>query len=417
MSEDDRQLLEALKARFQKLPLSKWKRNFTIFLLFCAFFEIFILCFGLDFYDLFVKVVWPWATGILVVLSQLFPSFSFCSPDSPPKKRARKSTTKSGANGANDSFVITRSGKRHRHSSHSRKHDSIYNRAGRFLSFVLLTFLKSGFGSAFILGLVWIVTPSCIAHYKPYSHLIVYVMDICEQTISKQPEQSPAIATPVPTPSTDENELQSNDIPVPHELYTGFLQDPDALWELTSEDYDRIYFQTSEYLVMDWTNQDDVNQTVAQLVRDLCSIDAPNLFDAQAPEELKEEVSQADTSYDQMTRSSQLDATIDTHLQAWAYPKYDIAKLLSYEYQKYALEYYAADGPFDTIEYYYAQSILWAHQAITFSSATDYQVRERLFYISYRYHDIADAAPDGSATQIKASMLCEAYNTVRNLEF
>lgn len=414
MNQEDRELLEAIKAHLQQLPLSKWKHNFTYFLIICAFFEISILCWDVDIYNIFVKVVWPWITGTLVVLSQLSPLFSGQKPDSKldaPPKRARKATT--GPSGS----VTTPSRKRRRYSSHSQKHDSMYNRAGRFLASILLTFLKSGFGSLFILGLVWIVTPSGIAHYKPYSHLIVYIMDICEQTISEQPEQSPAVATPVPTPSTEENEPQRNDVLVPYEPYTGFLQDPDALWELTSEDYDRIYFQTSEYLVMDWTDQDDVNQTVAQLVRDLCSIDAPNLFDAQAPEELKEEVSQADTSYDRMSHSSQLDATIDTHLQAWAYPKYDIAKLLSYEYQKYALEYYTADGLFDTIEYYYAQSILWAHQAITFSSATDYQVRESLFYISYRYHDIADAAPDGSATQIKASMLYEAYNTVRNLEF
>lgn len=418
MEQDGRQLLEAVKACLQRLPFSRCKRSVIYYLGFCALFEILILVFNVDIYTIIVKTVWPWVVGTLTVLTELFKFVSGRVREkklNDPPKKGKKTTTGPVSNARTG----TSSGrKQHRGSSHSRQSESMKTRSWRFLVSALSSLMKSGLGSLLMVILIWIVTPSCIAHYfKPYSHLIVYTISKCEQAILEQPKEISTVDTSDPISSNEVEGPQNNDVLVSSESLTGFLQDPDALWELTGEDYDRVYFQTQKYLVTDWTNQDEVNQTVAQLVKELRAVEAPNLFDTQAPEELKNKVSQANTTYDQMSHASQLDDTIDIHLQAWEYPKYDIAKLLSYEYQKYALEYYAADGPFDTIEYYYAQSILWAHQAITFASATDYQVKERLYYISYRYHDIADAAPDGSTTQIKASMLYEAYNSVRNLEF
>lgn len=407
MQPEDRELLEAVKARLRCLPFRKWRRNLCCFVLCCIACEGLILLAGWDLYAVITKYVPELllnVLGMLSVLASIVSGFKQekISPRAPPQTAADDKRTSAGQG--------------HSHTAPAGHKQTMGDRAGTFLARVLFRLWRSGPVSLAAVLMIWIFIPSCVAHYyMPCAHLVVRSFYVCEQAVLEQPPVAAESGAPaLPAQSDPPPKIE---VTAPPEGSPGFLQDPDALWELTGEDYDRIYFQTPEYLVTDWTDQEEVTRTVARLVGDLRAVSAPNLFDAQAPEDLKTEVAQADTDYRQMTHSCQLDQTIDIHLRAWEYPKYSIASLLANEYQKYALEYHWAGGPFQTMEYYYGQSILWAQQAITFASATDYQVKFFLYYISYRYHDIADAAPDHSAIQRKASMLCQAYSDVRNLEF
>ena len=419
MNEEDRQLLKEIVARLLRLPLQRWRHTLFCFLVTCVLFESAIVFFKFDFFkslaQCFGFLSGP-ALSVLSLLVTLYAAYSQHSKNTPSPRENAPSSASPTSVGGNMS-----SGQRHSSSSHPEPTQG-ETMCGRAVGFVISSLAKlrtGGLSSLLILSFMWILAPSCIAHYKPCSHLITYVVAVCEQAVSEtadgqvsEPDGSPAPEQP------QDSDLPRIDAPsaVPNED-TGFLQDPDALWELSSEDHDKIYYQTTEYLIENWSDQEKVVQTVARLIADLRAVAAPNTFDAQAPSSLAAEVAQADTDYEQMAHSSQLDQTIDIHLRAWEYPKYSIAFLLSNEYQKYGLEYYFSQGPFGTIEYYYGQSILWCHRALTFASVSDYQVQVLLSYISYRYHDIADVAPDNSAVQLKATVLYKAYDSIRTLEF
>lgn len=419
MRQEDRENLAELKVLLLRLPIRRWGaacwRSISHFILSCIIFELILLFFHFDLLGILSQYIPILANPILTGVASLAAIVSAVrtghSSDVSSKKEGDSTQPSPNACAVSGS-------QRHPKRTRKKRPETMCARAWNFLLPVLGRMWRSGPFSLFMLLFIWVLAPSCVAHYTPCSYLIVSVMDACEQAVtnrSHQLEESPAVADPEPLDGKDRPE--SDDVSDPINQQTGFLEHPDTLWRLSGEKYDQVYFQTPEYLIENWSNQDEVTDTVVRLVGELRALAAPNVFDTQAPYTLEQEVFHANTSYDQMTSSIQLDETIDIHLRAWEYPKYDIAKLLAYEYQKYALEYDKVDGPFETIEYYCGLSILWAHQAITFASATDDQVKTFLFYISYRYHDIADAAPYGSMTQIKATMLCKAYDTARNLEF
>lgn len=296
---------------------------------------------------------------------------------------------------------------------HFQKKEALGAKAGRFVLSVCHTATKSGFCCLIGCCCLWGFMPACAAHFHPGAKLggafIHYVEEI------NQSEQQPV-------PPQLDNEPQKTAEPQPREEESkspenlNFLEDPMCYKELTESDRDQVYFRTSEAKIKDWTDEDDVISTVTKYVKGLRAQKKPNKFDKDAPSFMQTEVSNANTDYDSMTCSAQLDKTISTHLEAWEHPKYGLAWLLTNEYQEYGDHYNAEKGHFETIEYYYGQSIIWAENALTFESATSDQVKTLLSYISYRYHDIADSAAEGSTVKQHATVLYNAFKSIQNLD-
>lgn len=297
---------------------------------------------------------------------------------------------------------------------HFQENETAEAKAGRFLLSVYHTATKSGFCCLIGCCCLWGFMPACAAHFHPGAKLggafIHYVEEINQskqQPVPPQPDNEPQ-KTAEPQPQDEESKSPKN---------LNFLEDPMCYKELTESDRDQVYFRTSEREIEDWTDEDAVISIVTQYVKDLRAQKKPNEFDKDAPPSMQSDVSNANTDYDAMTCSAQLDRTISTHLEAWVHPKYGLAWLLTNEYQEYGDHYNAEKGHFETIEYYYGQSVIWAENALTFESATSDQVKTLLSYISYRYHDIADSATEGSAVKQHATALYTAFASIQNLDF
>jgi len=92
-------------------------------------------------------------------------------------------------------------------------------------------------------------------------------------------------------------------------------------------------------------------------------------------------------------RDLESSATLDKIIEDWlnlpdSVMNYKINWMLSNAYQKYALEYYWQEGSIDTVVYYYARSIEYAHKALEYE-ATKEEINTTLMYISGRYRDLA----------------------------
>ena len=195
----------------------------------------------------------------------------------------------------------------------------------------------------------------------------------------------------------------------------GFLTDPKRYYELCPEEYNEIYFLSGPFAITDWTDTVNVTQTLTEFIKSLQCQNMPNSFDANAPVALQGEVSYASQLEIQMINSDDLDRIIKIRINAWdQYPKHSLATLLASNQQRYALEYSKVDGHFETIEYYYAQSIFWAFESLTFSNTNGYTIKNTLSSIKMRYLDIASTAPDNSRSKYYATHLFEAFESLEN---
>lgn len=301
----------------------------------------------------------------------------------------------------------------------SREKKTMGTRAGAFLGAALQAASKSGFCCLIAFCCLWLLMPACAAHFHPVAGAINQINQYAEDV--RQSKQQPT--SQQPTPQQPDNGPETQTVPQAQGVESeppansNFLEDPMNYLELTKGDYDQVYFRNSEWEIKDWTDQAAVNSTVTQFVKHLRSQEKPNKFDVEASSTMKLDVSNADTDYDAMTCSTQLDTTINTHLEAWAHPKYGLAWLLTNEYQEYGDHYYKENGHFETVEYYYGQSIIWAEEALKFESVKDYQIKLLLTYIGTRYHDIADYAEEGSTAKQHATVLYNAFVAIKNLDF
>lgn len=253
--------------------------------------------------------------------------------------------------------------------------------------------------------LMFVLVPAAAAHYRPVGRGLDYMLTTVEQLRYQEApsEDAPASESSEGPDIWEEPEPPSAEAP-PAEKEPVFLEEPDRFCPLSAEERQRLYFLSLP--------EEDLLDAVQELVASLRAQQAPNAFDGFAPPDVEAQVANADTDYSQMTSSAQLDEVINIQMTAWQeYPKYSLAWMLTNNFQEYANRYYAAGGYFETIEYYFGQSIFWAWTTLTYESASPYQVRQCLHYISLRYHDIADAAEDGSQLQQRAEALYRAFLT------
>lgn len=172
------------------------------------------------------------------------------------------------------------------------------------------------------------------------------------------------------------------------------------------------------YEITDWKSYGAIAEAIKPFIEDLCSQQVPNMFDEIAPGPICNDISDASDLQEEMTNSEELDQIISVRSEVWKdYPKFGIADLLANNMQCYAQKYLDIDGCYETVKYYQAQSIFWSLRSLTFSSADSSERKSILNYISMRYHDIADAAVDGSMDQTRATALYEAFQLLQNIEF
>lgn len=222
-------------------------------------------------------------------------------------------------------------------------------------------------------------------------------------------EVNPVLNTPPSNTITPSANI-SNEIST-----TAFLIDPERYFTLPESDYNKLYFLSGAYQILDWS---DVNRTVETLnlfFMDLRSEQMTNTFDSKAPATLCKEIADVSELEKNLTNSEELEKIIDTRLDAWSqYQKYSLSKLLAANYQCYALEYQKINGNFSTIEYYYGNSIFWLFECLKFSDISDDRVKTILASLKMRYHDIAVIALEDSTTQRRAYILSEAFEILAN---
>lgn len=381
------------------------------FLVMVFLFELFFYAINFDFLACVIANTKISIGGMLVALFASFLEIYKIEGSERRRKERRQRAIRAGE--------TTQEGPSGKGEPPSRKKETMGTRAGAFLGAALQAASKSGLCCLIAFCCLWLLMPACAAHFHPVAGAINQIIQYSENV--RQSKRQPAPQQPAPQQPDNGPETQT----VPQTqgaepespANSNFLEDPMNYLELTKGDYDQVYFGNSEWEIKDWTDQAAVNSTVTQFVKRFRAQKKPNQFDVEASSTMKLDVSNADTDYDAMTRSTQLDTTINTHLEAWAHPKYGLAWLLTNEYQEYGDHYYKENGHFETVEYYYGKSIIWAEEALKFESVTDDQVKTLLSYISYRYHDIADYAEEGSAARQHATVLYNAFAAIKNLDF
>ncbi len=198
-------------------------------------------------------------------------------------------------------------------------------------------------------------------------------------------------------------------------LQTDFLADKKRYMKLTPQEYNELYFLTGEHAVLDWSDSKEVERCVADAVKDCIYKQMPNVFDAKAPQDVRDAISQASEDEKVMKNSDDLDRIIEVRMLNWElYPKYSLASLLAGNMQRYAMEYVNANGSFKTIEYYYGQSIDWLFECLTYAGVSDYMLKSVYSSLEMRYNDISDAAEEGTDPQIRALALSKAFKKLQS---
>lgn len=216
----------------------------------------------------------------------------------------------------------------------------------------------------------------------------------------------------------EEQSNPSNTQPEP-EIKSGFLIDPERYYKLTDEEESKLFFLDGSYKITNWTDTDAIVNQLYPFVEELLAPQTENLFDKDAPDDVKDDISDVSNLEKIMTNSNDLDKIIEKRIEVWGsnYKKYGIAFLLANNMQHYANEYTIIDGAYETIKYYHAQSIFWTWDSLAFKYVTPHMLKDGLNYISARYHDIADQAAKGSEEEIYALALYEAFRILKNMDF
>lgn len=382
----------ALKNQFRS-RLLKYGKSIRLCVFAVVLFEILIACFDVDIFSLIVnKVLWLGGIGafgaiITPIVEHLL-------------QKNERNRNEKGA---------------------TQPEKGLYGRAWTFVCDVFRTAKRSSVVSLLLVVLIHILVPSAVAHYRPFGHGINVLVEVVEQLRNVEEEITVSSVIVENEQTSGEGATSQNEPPkvdIPPEPNVQFLEEPDRYYELSEEEEDWLYFKSDIYKIEDWSDDAAVVAVVLSLVHEICSKNAPNEFDANAPPDIQWSVATVETDYDKMTSSKDLDNVINVQLIAWTdYPKYGLAWMLANNFQEYGDRYNEVDGYFETVEYYYGQAVFWTWRTLTYESAETYQVKECLRYISMRYHDIADIAPEGSQVKQRATALYRAFKSIQNNDF
>ena len=383
------------KAVYQKLL--RWfltKQHFILaIILLWIIFEYLYKHHGIDFIVLLVGLPFGFILEVIV-------SFA---PKLTQKRRSKKRSKKSKAANSNDSKGLQRT------------LDNTY---------ALLTLKPGWFNLQGLVSLLFATTlllgiPAIMAHGQVCGRVISFFSSMQYTDIATEmsiPSEPAVTSPPKVTHPLGSDQLDYTDKPstITPETPT-FLTDPNRYFQLSSEEYDKLYFLSGPYAITDWTDSVEISQTLALYLSELHAQNCLNSFDTNAPESLQNEVAFASELEICMTNSDDLDQIIDIRINAWSqYPKHSLAKLLASNQQQYALEYEKVNGAFETIEYYYAHSTFWLFESLSFSDVGEYTTKTILASIKMRYNDIASIAPANSHSKYYATILFEAFESLEN---
>lgn len=179
---------------------------------------------------------------------------------------------------------------------------------------------------------------------------------------------------------------------------------------LSSEEYGSVFLAGEENAVEDWDNQEEINNTVLQMIEDQRKKRKPNLFDDETtPQYVKDEINNASEDEKNVNSFMEIERIQQVRTDVYGdYPKKGIANLIANSEQLKALVLYYYCARQQTILYHYGQSILWESEYLSYEDTLDNEVSKRLSKIARRYEDIAFACKDCTES-MKAKKLQTAY--------
>lgn len=187
---------------------------------------------------------------------------------------------------------------------------------------------------------------------------------------------------------------------------------------LSGEDYNKIFFQDGKYKIIDWEDQDEINQKVHQKVKDDLNVQRENIFDKSeadggAPERIKSEISKASENENNADSFGAKEEILETRGNAYnVFPKMSLANLIANGNQALALILFYYGGKQNTILYYFGQSILSQSQCLEFQGISDQTIKNKLLWIKQRYLDIKYVVSDDTVESYYSDKLAEAYQYV-----
>ena len=185
---------------------------------------------------------------------------------------------------------------------------------------------------------------------------------------------------------------------------------------LSESDYNDTFLLEGEFKVDDWSNQEDINKVVSQMIQYECGLQKKNKFDENEDTDddvlikLKDEVSAASIREEGEHTFSERIEIIETRKRAYVqYPKGSLAKLLSNDNQALALALVLSGGKKQTEMYYYGKSIIWGREYICFAEVSPESVKAKLNWIAGRYKDIQFICSEEDPEYEYAGKLAIAY--------
>ena len=189
---------------------------------------------------------------------------------------------------------------------------------------------------------------------------------------------------------------------------------------ISEEDFDRLFYLEGEYKITDWKDQDEINQKVFQKVKKELSKKRENVFDKSeedggAPERICNIISTISDTEANVKKFSEKMNNLDEREHAYAkYPKESLAILIANDYQDVSLVFYYNGGSSDSILYYYAQSIKYQHETLSFDGLLSRDIKNTVSKILSSYKDLEIMYSDSDIISYYARKLKIAYQFVED---
>lgn len=159
-----------------------------------------------------------------------------------------------------------------------------------------------------------------------------------------------------------------------------------------------VFFLGGSYIISDWDDENEIQSKVYALIDARLSMEKENIFDSNATQEEKDEISAISENEENITENIYLDKKIEnlyTRLNYYSrLPKARLALLCSNDYHLLALIAYCYDFEDNAKLYYYVKSIQYGLEYISYSGLSDEDIKSKLLWIAARYEDISFACKD-----------------------
>lgn len=232
---------------------------------------------------------------------------------------------------------------------------------------------------------------------------------------SPVPSPSPSLMSPpILTPASSSTPSPIVEITPPQEFTYVRVLDPNCICKLSDEQYANLYYFSETYQILDWENEDEILKVVSAHVVALISQNKKDIFPPDTEVLVRANIAKASADERIMQTSDDLDAVITRRETVFSqFPFAEMASLLAENYNGYALAYYYIQGNWQTVQYYWAKSIFWYLEYLTFSNAKQ-NISSILNSIALRYYDLSLALPTDSVEHDWAHKLYRAYFALSN---